>query len=180
MNATGRSRQTLRHSAAKAAEAPTHEENPLSGYTQARRWCLCLFTKLVHTFSPCWCQPMTLSARQKVSDAEAIRILGLGTWRLRGHMGPLFEGLAAQIEGAWRHKVPGLGLGPLPRVRFTQATLLCSQRCCSRRSCHSMPWCSAPKCLRVAWRKAAIGATEWHTRFRLSYGSNFHAYPLLL
>lgn len=59
-----------------------------------------------------------LSARQKVSDAEAIRLIGLGTWRLRGHMGPLFEGLAAQIEGAWRHKVPGLGLGPLPRVRF--------------------------------------------------------------
>ena len=59
-----------------------------------------------------------LSARQKVSDAEAIRLIGLGSWRLRGHMGTLFEGLAAQIEGAWRHKVPGLGLGPLPRVRF--------------------------------------------------------------
>ena len=70
-----------------------------------------------------WLQPSLgsadncLSACQKVSDAEAIRLIGLGTWRLRGHMGPLFEGLAAQIEGAWRHKVPGLGLGPLPRVR---------------------------------------------------------------
>ena len=61
---------------------------------------------------------ITLAAPQKVSDAEAIRLIGLGTWRLRGHMGPLFEGLAAQIEGAWRHKVPGLGLGPLPRVRW--------------------------------------------------------------
>ena len=80
-----------------------------------------------------------LPARQKVSDAEAIRLIGLGSWRLRGHMGPLFEGLAAQIEGAWRHKVPGLGLGPLPRVRSHTATLLCSQRYCSRHCYHSTP-----------------------------------------
>lgn len=50
------------------------------------------------------------------SSQEAIDIIGLGTWRLRGRMGGPFEALAAQLEGAWREKVKDLGLFPLPQV----------------------------------------------------------------
>ena len=31
-------------------------------------------------------------------------------------MGPLFESLAAQIEGAWRHQLPDLGLGRMAKA----------------------------------------------------------------
>lgn len=55
---------------------------------------------------------------QKRSSQEAISILGLGTWRLRGRLGGAFEALAAQLEGAWRAKVKDLGLFTLPQVHL--------------------------------------------------------------
>ncbi len=48
---------------------------------------------------------------------DAIKAIGLGTWRLRGRMGEPFEVLAAHMEGAWRHYFTmELKLHPLPEV----------------------------------------------------------------
>ena len=44
-------------------------------------------------------------------------MIGMGTWRLRGAMDPPFEGLTGEIEGLWRHMLPGdFKLYPLDKV----------------------------------------------------------------
>lgn len=59
----------------------------------------------------------SLHGMQVRSNAEAISILGLGTWRLKGRMDEAFAALAAQLEGAWRHHFNmELRLCPLPEV----------------------------------------------------------------
>ena len=53
------------------------------------------------------------------SNAEAISILGLGSWRLKGRMDEAFAALAAQLEGTWRHQFDmELRLSPLPEVLY--------------------------------------------------------------
>ena len=56
-------------------------------------------------------------AQDAIDDKTARDMIGMGTWRLRGAMDPPFEGLTGEIEGLWRHMLPGdFKLYPLDKV----------------------------------------------------------------
>lgn len=61
--------------------------------------------------------------RQKGLNATAIRVVGMGSWRLKSVVSPLLEAFVANIEGAWRHLIDDLGLHQLPPVS-SQARVL--------------------------------------------------------
>ena len=56
-------------------------------------------------------------------DILAKEAMGMGTWRLRQFMNPLFQLMCGQIETSWRHQLGfQMGLYPLPEViSFTAA-----------------------------------------------------------
>lgn len=59
-----------------------------------------------------------LSGRRFMSDADAISIIGMGTWRLRSFVSPAIYTLAAWLEGTWRHSLElDLGRAHVDHVR---------------------------------------------------------------
>lgn len=60
---------------------------------------------------------VTVRMQEKVSKQDAILAVGLGSWRLKPLMAPVFECLGAELEGAWRHLPMGsLQIESLPEV----------------------------------------------------------------
>lgn len=52
-------------------------------------------------------------------NRKAIRLVGMGSWRLKGFVSETLQLLVANLEGAWRHLIDDLGLYPIKPVNVS-------------------------------------------------------------
>ena len=49
-------------------------------------------------------------------NRKAIRLMGMGSWRLKDFVSETLQLFVANLEGAWRHLIDDLGLYPMKPV----------------------------------------------------------------
>ena len=62
--------------------------------------------------------------KQVELNRKAIRVIGMGSWRLKTFVSETLQLFVANLEGAWRHMVDDLGLYPMKPVRRVHIFLI--------------------------------------------------------